>query len=74
MVLVTYATTYGSTEEVAEAVAKELFGGKFDPNNMRMPYKLLPALKRMGEGDIRDWEAIRAWAAGLPSLLKPGTT
>ncbi|MBN1685032.1 MAG: flavodoxin domain-containing protein [Spirochaetales bacterium] len=54
-------------------VSVELFGGKFDPANMRMPYKLIPALKQMGEGDIRDWDAIRAWAAGLPRLLKPGS-
>jgi hypothetical protein len=51
-------------------VTQELFGGKFDPNNMRMPYKLIPALKQMGNGDIRDWEAIRSWAAGLPAALQ----
>ena len=53
-------------------VSVELLGGKFDASNLRMPYKLLPALKQMGEGDIRDWDGIRDWAASLPSLLSPG--
>ena len=51
-------------------VTVEIFGGKFDPPNFKMPYKLIPALKQMGEGDIRNWEQIRRWAQQLPPLLK----
>ncbi|MBN2198961.1 MAG: flavodoxin [Candidatus Aminicenantes bacterium] len=55
-------------------VASELFGGKFDPAKLRFPYKLLvtlPAspLHRMPASDVRDWEKIRAWAAGLARKL-----
>ena len=50
-------------------VAVELFGGKFDPARLTFPYNLIPALKRMPVSDIRDWEAIRAWADGLAEKL-----
>ncbi|HMN28643.1 MAG TPA: flavodoxin domain-containing protein, partial [Caldilineaceae bacterium] len=46
-------------------VAITVFGGKFDPAQLRFPFNLLPALKRMPASDIRDWTAIRAWASGL---------
>ena len=50
-------------------VAIELFGGKFDPTRLTFPYNLIPALKQMPVSDIRDWDAIRAWAAGLTEKL-----
>jgi menaquinone-dependent protoporphyrinogen oxidase len=50
-------------------VAIELFGGKFDPTRLTFPYNLIPALKQMPVSDIRDWEAIRAWANGLTEKL-----
>ena len=50
-------------------VAVELFGGKFDPTRLTFPYNLIPALKRMPVSDIRDWDAIRAWAGGLDRAL-----
>jgi menaquinone-dependent protoporphyrinogen oxidase len=46
-------------------VAREIFGGKFDPAELRFPYNLVPYLKRLPASDIRDWEAIRAWASNL---------
>ena len=49
--------------------AVELFGGKFDPARLTFPYNLIPALKKMPVSDIRDWDAIRAWAAGLGRKL-----
>ncbi len=50
-------------------VAVELFGGKFDPTRLTFPYNLVPGLKRMPVNDIRDWDAIRAWANSLPEKL-----
>jgi menaquinone-dependent protoporphyrinogen oxidase len=50
-------------------VAVELFGGKFDPARLTFPYNLIPALKRMPVSDIRDWDAIQAWANGLTERL-----
>jgi menaquinone-dependent protoporphyrinogen oxidase len=46
-------------------VAVEVVGGRFDPAHLRFPWNLLPALKGMPASDLRDWDAIRAWAAGL---------
>jgi menaquinone-dependent protoporphyrinogen oxidase len=50
-------------------VATQVFGGRFDPANLRFPLNLVPALKQMPASDIRDWTAIRAWADSLRSLL-----
>jgi menaquinone-dependent protoporphyrinogen oxidase len=47
--------------------ARELFGGKFDPKDLRFPINLLAGSEPAG--DIRDWNAIRAWAAGILPLL-----
>lgn len=48
-------------------VALELFGGKFDPAKLRFPINLMAGSEPAT--DIRDWEAIRDWAASLCSLL-----
>ena len=48
-------------------VKREVFGGRFDPAKLRFPFSLIPALKKMPASDIRNWDAIRAWAGGLPS-------
>jgi menaquinone-dependent protoporphyrinogen oxidase len=45
--------------------AIEVVGGKFDPLKLRFPWNLIPALKQMPASDLRDWEAIHAWACGL---------
>jgi menaquinone-dependent protoporphyrinogen oxidase len=51
-------------------VARAVFGGKFDPAKLRPPWSLLPALKGLPASDIRDWNAIRAWAGELPARLE----
>jgi len=55
-------------------VAAELFGGKYDPTKLRFPDSLLTIspvspLHDMPAGDIRDWDAIRAWASALAAKL-----
>ena len=50
-------------------MAKELFGGKFDPTRLRFPMNLVPALKNMPASDIRDWDVIRGWAGRLAAKL-----
>jgi len=52
-------------------VALELFGGKYDPAALRFPYSAL-AVKEPAS-DIRDWNAIRAWAATLAPKLDPSS-
>jgi menaquinone-dependent protoporphyrinogen oxidase len=49
-----------------------LFGGKFDPAGFTFPHNLIPAMKKMPASDIRDWDAIRLWAAGLPAAMRVG--
>jgi len=50
-------------------VAREVFGGKFDPTKLRFPMNLIPAVKKMPASDIRNWDAIRAWASDLARKL-----
>jgi menaquinone-dependent protoporphyrinogen oxidase len=57
-------------------VARELFGGKYDPARLHFGDHLLASLPAsplhgMPAGDVRDWEAIRAWARHLAALLHP---
>lgn len=55
-------------------VAVELFGGRLDPARLRFPDNLLailPAspLHDKPASDVRNWDAIHAWADGLPTRL-----
>ncbi len=49
-------------------IAVELFGGKFDPDDLRWPLNKLAG--QAPASDIRDWDAIRAWASALAEKLK----
>lgn len=51
-------------------VCVEVIGGRFDPAGLRFPWNLVPAMKQIPANDLRDWDAIRAWAGRLPALLK----
>jgi len=46
-------------------VAKEIFGGRFDPAALRFPYTLIPAMNMIPPTDLRDWDRIRAWSRSL---------
>jgi len=57
-------------------VEVRVFGGKFDVNHMPFPYSLarfLPAFpaKNMPVKDIRNWDAIRAWASDVAKQVRP---
>ena len=45
-----------------------VFGGVFDPTGLRFP-DANPAMKKLPPSDLRDWEAIEAWADSLPEAL-----
>ena len=47
--------------------ALEIFGGKYDPATLRFPLKMFAGAEPAS--DIRDWQAIRAWAQKLASRL-----
>jgi len=55
-------------------VAVALFGGKYDPTKLKFPLSLLAAmpaspLYQAPASDVRDWDAIQAWASDLPAKL-----
>jgi menaquinone-dependent protoporphyrinogen oxidase len=50
-------------------VALKMFGGRYDPSKLRFPIKQLAG--DAPPTDIRDWTAIRAWAADLKPILSP---
>ena len=75
-ILVTYASSYGSTQEVAEFIASTLGtqGVKVDLRPIRFPYSLIHALQKMPASDLRDWTAIRTWASSLAEKFQPVVT
>jgi len=48
-------------------VDQKLFGGKFDPANLKFPMSIF--MGQMPANDIRDWDVIRGWAEGLVEKL-----
>jgi menaquinone-dependent protoporphyrinogen oxidase len=57
-----------------QPVDAELFGGRYDPQRLRLFDRLIAALPAsplhgVPASDVRDWDAIRAWATGLASKL-----
>ncbi len=52
-----------------QPIAKEVFGGRLDSSKLVFPYNLLPGKDQLPQGDIRDWEKIRAWTESLPIKL-----
>ena len=45
--------------EVAQDICLQVFGGAVDPAKLPFPFRHMPA------ADVRDWAAIRTWAAEL---------
>jgi len=54
--------------ESISPVAVTVFGGALDPTGLRFP-DANPAMKKLPPSDLRDWEAIEAWADSLPEAL-----
>jgi len=51
-----------------QPVAAKLFGGRFDPALLKFPFNKMAGSQPAS--DARDWEAINAWASGLPALFE----
>lgn len=54
----------------AKLVAITVFAGKLDPAQHSFMTKTMISLMKAPTGDFRDWDAIRAWAKGLPALFE----
>ena len=53
-----------------DAGTVQLFGGELDYGKLPLPLRLVIKAMKRAEGDVRDWEAIGAWARELrPKLL-----
>jgi menaquinone-dependent protoporphyrinogen oxidase len=51
-------------------VAKGLFAGRLDLKRLPVAYRLIVKAMKQPEGDMRDWDKIRAWATDLaPALI-----
>lgn len=48
-------------------VALKMLGGKYDPEKLGFPIKMLAG--KEPASDLRDWTAIRAWAAELEQMI-----
>ncbi len=70
------AASLNGLVSVKEPVSLGLFAGKIDLSKIEQPWRLMVSLDKsgaMGEGDWRDWDAIRAWAGSLvPLMVKTG--
>lgn len=55
--------------ELIEPVQVGLFAGAIDRSKLSFPMRLMLKVMNAEEGDWRDWDAIRAWAVDLATLL-----
>jgi menaquinone-dependent protoporphyrinogen oxidase len=53
----------------AEASGHRVFVGKLDKSSLGMGERLIVKMVKAPEGDFRDWEEIRAWAAQIAQAL-----
>lgn len=60
-----------SERVIMRPVAVGYFAGALDLGKLSAITRLQVQTKNLPEGDFRDWDAIRAWAASLPGLLFP---
>ncbi len=45
--------------------ARQVIGGKYDPQKLGFPWSVMPGVKKLPASDIRDWTAITGWAREL---------
>jgi menaquinone-dependent protoporphyrinogen oxidase len=53
-----------------QPAAATVFAGRLDPDKMSFIERKMTGLMKVKTGDFRDWQAIAAWAKGLPEKLK----
>jgi len=65
----TVAAYLDPVREVVQPVDVGLFAGRLDCSKLSFLYRLIAKVMGSPEGDFRDWEAIRAWAANVRGRL-----
>ena len=56
-----------------KARGHRVFAGRLDPADLGLRERLLAKAVRAPAGDFREWAAIREWARGIASTLRPPT-
>jgi menaquinone-dependent protoporphyrinogen oxidase len=65
----TVAAYLDPLRKLVEPVEEGLFAGAIDRGKLSLPLRLILKAMKAGDGDWRDWDTIRAWAANVyPSL------
>jgi menaquinone-dependent protoporphyrinogen oxidase len=59
--------------EATGARDHQLFSGKLDKRRLSFPERAITIALRVPDGDFRDWEAIRSWAAAIADDLASGS-
>lgn len=57
--------------EACAAREHVVFAGKIDRKRLGFGEKAIVLALRAPEGDFRDWNAVRVWAAGIADRLRP---
>jgi menaquinone-dependent protoporphyrinogen oxidase len=65
----TVAAYLDPVREVMQPVEVGLFAGAMDYSKLPFVYRLIVKAMKAPEGDFRDWDAIRGWAANVRPML-----
>ncbi len=65
----TVAAYLDPLRELVEPVEEGLFAGAIDSSKLSFPLRLILKVMKAEDGDWRDWDVIRAWAADVYSSL-----
>jgi menaquinone-dependent protoporphyrinogen oxidase len=59
--------------KATKAREHRVFAGKLVKKQLSFPDRAIAAALRVPEGDFRDWDHIRAWAAEVAQAQPPGS-
>lgn len=59
--------------QTTKAREHRLFGGKLERQQLSFPEKAMMVAFRVKDGDFRDWEEIKGWAAEIAEAQQPGS-
>lgn len=59
--------------QTTKAREHRLFAGKLERQQLSFPEKAMMVAFRVKDGDFRDWEEIRGWAAEIAEAQQPGS-